>query len=96
LRQELATAFGIRAGGNFSSLFADQGLSRVQQLPFVEAAEYRLYQGDFINTASVALLVRLQPEPPEESARNPGTHRYGGERQFERLSDDLPGRSQPG
>jgi hypothetical protein len=69
LRQELADAFGIRAGGNFSSLFADQGLSRVQQLPFVEAAEYRLYQGDFINTASVALLVRLQPEPPAESAR---------------------------
>jgi hypothetical protein len=68
LRQDLATAFGLRAGGNFSSLFADQGLNRVQQLPFVEAAEYRLYQGDFINTASVALLVKLQPEPPEESA----------------------------
>jgi hypothetical protein len=68
LRQELATAFGLRAGTNFSPLFADQGLNRVQQLPFVEAAEYRLYQGDFINTASVALLVKLQPEPPEESA----------------------------
>lgn len=68
LRQELAAAFGIRAGGNFSSLFADQGLNRVQQLPFVAAAEYRLYQGDFINIASVALLVKLQPEPPEESA----------------------------
>jgi hypothetical protein len=67
LRQELADAFGIRAGGNFSSLFADQGLSRVQQLPFVEAAEYRLYQGDFINTASVALLVRLQPDQPAEA-----------------------------
>jgi hypothetical protein len=67
LRQELADAFGIRAGGNFSSLFADQGLSRVQQLPFVEAAEYRLYQGDFINIASVALLVRLQPDQPAEA-----------------------------
>jgi hypothetical protein len=68
LRRELATAFGIRAGTNFSPLFADQGLNRVQQLPFVEAAEYRLYQGDFINTANVALLVKLQPEPSEESA----------------------------
>jgi hypothetical protein len=71
LRQELATAFGIRAGTNFSSLFADQGLTRVQQLPFVEAAEYRLYQGDFINTASVALLVKLQPDQPEAEAPEP-------------------------
>lgn len=68
LQRELATAFGLRAGTNFSPLFADQGLNRVQQLPFVEAAEYRLYQGNFINAASVALLVKLQPEPLEESA----------------------------
>ena len=67
LRQELAAAFGLRAGANFSPLFADQGLTRVQQLPFVEAAEYRLYQGDFINTARVALLVRLQPDQPAET-----------------------------
>jgi hypothetical protein len=67
LRQELADTFGIRAGGNFSPLFTDQGLTRVQGLPFVEAAEYRLYQGNRTNTVIVALLVRLQPEQPTET-----------------------------
>jgi hypothetical protein len=39
----------------------------VQGLPFVEAAEYRLYQGNRTNTVIVALLVRLQPEQPTET-----------------------------
>ena len=36
LKQELADTFGIRAGGNFSPLFTDQGLNQVQRLPFVD------------------------------------------------------------
>lgn len=66
IRKQLADTFGIRAGGNFSPLFADQGLNQVQQLPFVQSAEYRLYESDRPGTVILALLVTLQPERTEE------------------------------
>jgi len=61
IRRQLADTFGIRAGGNFSPLFADQGLNQVQRLPFVESAEYRLYQSNVPGVVIVALLVTLKP-----------------------------------
>ncbi|MEB3289687.1 MAG: hypothetical protein VKI82_07220, partial [Leptolyngbya sp.] len=66
-QEQITNAFGLRAGGNFSTLFADQGLSRVQQLPFVQAAEYRLYESSRPDSAViVALLITLQPESTGE------------------------------
>jgi len=65
LRQQLASTFRIRAGGNFSRLFADQALNEVQQLPFVESAEYRVYESNLPGPVIVALLVTLQSEPPK-------------------------------
>jgi hypothetical protein len=65
LQQELAGTFGLRAGGSFSPLFADQGLNQVQRLPVVESAEYRLYESNRPGTVILALLVTLQPEPSE-------------------------------
>ncbi|PZV13016.1 MAG: hypothetical protein DCF20_16690 [Pseudanabaena sp.] len=62
LQQQLADTFGIRAGGNFIPLFADQGLNQVQRLAFVKAAEYRLYKSNLPGTVIVALLVTLQSE----------------------------------
>ena len=67
LQQQLADTFGIRAGGNFSPLFADQGLNQVQRLPFVQAAEYRLYESNRPGTVILALLVTLQPAQPEDT-----------------------------
>ncbi len=73
IRRQLANSFGIRAGGNFSPLLADQGLNQVQRLPFVESAEYRLYQSNLPGVVIVALLVNLKaqevsqvpaPKPP--------------------------------
>lgn len=64
LQQQLGDTFGIRAGGTFSPLFADQGLNQVQRLPFVQAAEYRLYESNRPGSVIVALLVTLQPEVP--------------------------------
>jgi hypothetical protein len=71
LQQRLADTFGVRAGGSFSSLFADQGLNQVQRLPFVESAEYRLYESTRPSTVILALLVTLQPEPAEASPSPP-------------------------
>jgi len=61
-RRQLANSFGIRAGGNFSPLLADQGLNQVQRLPFVESAEYRLYQSNLPGVVIVALLVNLKAQ----------------------------------
>ena len=65
LQQQIADTFGMRAGGNFSPLFADQGLNQVQRLSFVDSAEYRLYESNRPGTVILALLVTLQPEQPE-------------------------------
>jgi hypothetical protein len=65
-QQQIADTFRIRAGGSFSTLFADQGLNEVQQLPFVKSAEYRLYESNRPGTVIIALLVTLQPKPSEE------------------------------
>ena len=71
LRQQLANTFRIRAGGNFIPLFADQALNEVRQLPFVKSAEYRVYESNLPGSVIVALLVTLQPEPPEEPPEQP-------------------------
>lgn len=78
LQRELADAFGVRAGTNFSPLFADQTLNRVRQLPFVELAEYRLYRADLENTVIVSLLVTLQPEQPEQPEATPAVQAPSG------------------
>jgi hypothetical protein len=65
-QQQIADTFRIQAGGSFSTLFADQGLNEVQQLPFVKSAEYRLYESNRPGTVIIALLLTLQPKPPEE------------------------------
>lgn len=67
-RQQVAEIFRIQAGASFSRLFADQALNEVQQLPFVQSAEYRLYESNRPGSLILALLVTLQPEPSEESA----------------------------
>lgn len=69
LQQQITETFAIRAGSNFSPLFAEKATNQVQQLPFVELAEYRVYQADNPGAVIVALLVTLQPEdtskPPQ-------------------------------
>lgn len=61
-QQQIADAFSIQAGGSFSPLFADRGVNQVQQLPFVQLAEYQLYDSELPGAVVVALLVTLQPE----------------------------------
>ena len=67
LRQQIANTFGIRAGVSFRPLFADGGLNQVLQLPFVERAEYRLYQSHRPGAVILALLVTLQPPETGET-----------------------------
>jgi hypothetical protein len=79
LRQQLARTFRVRAGGTFSPLFADQGLNAVRQLPFVEWAEYRVYESNLPGPVIVALLVHQQPEPSvAEREGLPETQQSGG------------------
>jgi hypothetical protein len=61
-KQQIADTFEIRAGGNFSSLFADLSLRQVQQLPFVKTTEYRLYEAETPGRVILVVLVTLQPE----------------------------------
>ncbi|HIK17950.1 MAG TPA: hypothetical protein IGS53_22045 [Leptolyngbyaceae cyanobacterium M33_DOE_097] len=65
LKQQIEDAFGLRAGGSFSSLFAEKGINQVEQLPFVQTAEYRLYEAETPGRVIVAVLVTLQPQEPE-------------------------------
>jgi hypothetical protein len=67
LKQQIEESFGLRAGSNFSSLFAEKGINQVKQLPFVQVAEYRLYEADTPGRVIVAVLVTLQPQEPEQS-----------------------------
>jgi hypothetical protein len=67
LRQQITNTFGIRAGVSFSPLFADGALNQVLQLPFVERAEYRLYQSHRPGAVILALLVTLQPPETGET-----------------------------
>lgn len=62
LKQQIAEAFSLKAGGSFSSIFASKGISQVAQLPFVQSAEYRLYASNAPGRVTVAVLVTLQAE----------------------------------
>ncbi len=69
LKQQIAEAFGLRAGGSFSSLFAAKGVRQVEQLPFVKSAEYRLYESNAPGRVTVAVLVTLQAEETQPAAK---------------------------
>lgn len=84
-QQQIAQSFQIRAGGSFSSLFSDLSLRRVQQLPFVAKAEYRLYEGDSSGRVILALLVTLQTEETEIIPKKQGILVNGDFRQFPTL-----------
>lgn len=73
-QQQIEGAFGVRAGSSFSPLFADRGISQVRQLPFVEDAEYRVYESNLPGSVIVALLVTLQPDgtTPPPQTQEPG------------------------
>lgn len=91
LEQQIADAFGLRAGGEFSSLFAGAGLNRVQQLPFVKTAEYRLYEANRPGRVIIAVLVTLQlepPKPPEVTKKPRGIFANGDLAQFPTLYED--------
>lgn len=62
LKHQISAAFGLRAGSQFSSLFAERGVHQVEQLPFVQTAEYRLYEAATPGRVIVAVLVTLQPQ----------------------------------
>jgi hypothetical protein len=84
-KQQIAETFQIRAGSNFSSLFADLALRQVQQLPFVTTAEYRLYEAATPGRVILAVLVRLQPETtgqPEPAKKSRGIFVNGDFSQF--------------
>lgn len=90
VQQQLVETFGVRAGESFSPLFADRGVSQVQQIPFVRSAEYRLYESDIPGSVVVALLVTLQPQattlPPGSTAQ--GIFVSGDLRDFPTLYQD--------
>lgn len=71
-QKQIAESFQIRAGANFGSLFADLSLRRVQNLAFVEKAEYRLYRFDNSGQIILAILVTLQPETVKVSKKTQG------------------------
>jgi hypothetical protein len=84
-QQQIAERFQIRAGGSFSSLFADLSLRQVQQLPFVANAEYRLYEAHTPGRVFLAVLVTLQAEETEMMPKERGIFVNGDFRQFPTL-----------
>jgi len=66
LQEQISEIFGLQVGSNFSALFADQSLRQVQQLSFVQSAEYRLYESSRPGRSVIlALLITLKPEDIE-------------------------------
>lgn len=76
LQQQLTETFGIQAGGSFSPLFAERGINQVRQLPFVQSADYRVYQSNDPGAVVVALLVTIRSEaegtPPQQTQQARG------------------------
>ncbi len=66
LEEQITETFGIQAGGSFTPLFADRGINQVRQLPFIQFAEYRLYQSNNPGAVIVALLVTIRSEAEEK------------------------------
>lgn len=84
-QRQIAETFQIRAGANFSSLFADLSLRQVQNLPFVKSAEYRLYGFDNSGEVILALLVTLQDEVTKTPIKSKGILVNGDFSQFPTL-----------
>lgn len=84
-QRQIAETFQIRAGANFSSLFADLSLRQVQNLPFVKSAEYSLYGFDSSGEVILALLVTLQDEVTKTPVKSKGILVNGDFSQFPTL-----------
>jgi hypothetical protein len=88
LKQQIADTFRIQAEGSFSTIFASQRINLVQRLPFVQSAEYRLYESVTPGRVTIAIIATLQPEagtPSERSQRPRGIFVDGDFRQFPTL-----------
>jgi len=68
-QQQITQAFAVRAGDSYNQLFLDRGLQRVEQLPFVESAQYALYEvqipGEIVVVVSVQLAAEAATTPTE-------------------------------
>jgi hypothetical protein len=68
-QKQIATAFALSGGDNFSTLFAESGLDLVRQLSFVSKAEYRVFgsnppgQVDVVVAATIADQPAQKPRP---------------------------------
>lgn len=69
-QQQIRQAFAVRAGDSYNQIFLDAGLHRVEQLPFVENAQYALYEVQIPGEVVVVVSVQLAAEtvtPPTET-----------------------------
>lgn len=61
-QQQITQAFAVRTGDSYNPLFLNAGLQRVEQLPFVESAQYALYEVQIPGEVVVVVSVQLAPE----------------------------------
>jgi len=62
LQQQIGEAFALRSGDSFNRLFANAGLQRVEQLPFVQTVQYVLYEVQIPGEVVVIVSVKLKTE----------------------------------
>lgn len=62
IKQQIAEAFAVRAGDSYSPLFLNAGLRRVEQLAFVEAAQFAPYEAQIPGEVVIVIAVRLTTE----------------------------------
>ena len=62
-RQQIVSAFALSGGDNFSTLLAESGLDRVQQLPFIAKAEYRVFEAETDSQVVVLVAATIAEQP---------------------------------
>jgi hypothetical protein len=84
-RQQIAAAFALSGGDNFSTLFAEKGLDRVQQLPFVAEAEYRVFETETEGQVTVLVVATIAEQPTAKPTQPSGVLVTGNLRDFPNL-----------
>jgi hypothetical protein len=71
-RQQIATAFALSGGDNFSTLFAESGIDRVQQLPFISKADYRVFEAETDGQVTVLVVATIATTPVQKTIQPSG------------------------
>lgn len=84
-RQQITNAFALSGGDNFSTVFAETGIDRVRQLPFVTQAEYRVFEAESAGQVVVVVGATIGAPTTHTPAQPSGVWVTGNLREFPNL-----------